>query len=83
MMESGNELFEVNGRVTNPTDTPQSVPDIRAELRDSAGRTVYSWTIARPVATLAPGASVEFNGAVLDVPKNARNLDLSLAATGR
>lgn len=77
-MASGNELFSVSGRITNPTDQPQPVPDIHANLLDAQDRIVFAWTIARPVATLAPGASVEFNGAVLDVPKNAKNLDLSL-----
>ena len=82
-MASGNELFSASGRIVNPTKTTQPVPDIRANLLDAQDRIVYGWTIARPVATLAPGASVEFNGAVLDVPKNAKNLDLSLAASGR
>jgi predicted Zn finger-like uncharacterized protein len=79
MMESGNELFEVNGRVTNPTDRVQSVPDIRAELQDTRGRTVYSWTITRPAATLQPGASADFDSAAVDVPKGATSLKLSLA----
>ncbi len=82
-MASGNELFSANGKIVNPTDTEQAVPDIRANLLDAQDRIVYGWTIARPVAKLAPHASVEFNGAVLDVPKNAKNLDLSLAASGR
>ena len=81
-MASGNELFSASGRIVNPTQMAQVVPDIRANLLDAQDRIVYGWTIARPTARLAPGASVEFNGAVLDVPKNARNLDLSLAATG-
>lgn len=82
-MASGNELFSASGRIVNPTDAVQAVPDIRANLLDAQDRIVYNWTIARPVARLAPGGSVEFNGAVLDVPKNARNLDLSLASSGR
>lgn len=81
-MASGNELFSASGRIVNPTKIAQRVPDIRANLLDAQERIVYGWTIARPVATLAPGGSVEFNGAVLDVPKNARNLDLSLASSG-
>lgn len=82
-MASGNELFSASGKIVNPTDTAQPVPDIRANLLDAQDRVVYGWTIARPVAKLAPGASVEFNGAVLDVPKNAKNLDLSLASSPR
>ncbi|HWW65558.1 MAG TPA: MJ0042-type zinc finger domain-containing protein [Sphingomonadaceae bacterium] len=75
---SGNELFSVAGKISNPTDQTQPVPDIQANLLDAQDRIVYAWTIARPVATLPPGGSVAFNGATLDVPKNARNLDLSL-----
>lgn len=74
---SGNELLAVTGRIVNPTDVPQPVRDIRAELRDTQGRTVYSWRIARPVPMLAPGASAEFDGAAVDIPRGAKNLHLS------
>lgn len=77
-MESGNELLEISGRVTNPTDTPQNVPDIRAELKDASKRTVYSWTITRPVRTLQPGASADFDSAAVDVPKGSTDVALSL-----
>lgn len=74
---SGNELLAVTGRIVNPTDAPQTVRDIRAELRDTTGRTVYSWTITRPVPVLAPGASAEFDSAAVDIPRGAKNLHLS------
>jgi len=74
---SGNELLAVTGRIVNPTDTPQTVRDIRAELRDTQGRTVYSWTITRPVPMLAPGGSAEFDSAAVDIPRGAKNLHLS------
>lgn len=76
-LASGNELFAVTGRVINPTREQQSVPDIQAELKDAQGRVVYSWTITPPVRTLAPGATAEFNSAEVDVPKGARELNLS------
>ncbi|KKC26193.1 zinc-ribbon domain-containing protein [Sphingomonas sp. SRS2] len=80
---SGNELLAVTGRIVNPTDRPQTVRDIRAELRDTSGRTVYSWTITRPVPQLAPGASAEFDSAAVDIPRGAKNLHLSfIGATG-
>lgn len=78
-MESGNELFSVTGRIVNPGETTQSVPNIRAQLLDSGSRVVYSWTIARPVARLAPGGTAEFDSAALDVPRAARALNLSFA----
>ena len=75
-MDSGNELLSVAGRVTNPTARPVRVPDIRAELRDAQGRTVYNWTIGAPVTRLAPGASADFNSAEVDVPQAARTIHL-------
>jgi predicted Zn finger-like uncharacterized protein len=76
-LASGNELFALTGRVVNPTRERQRVPDIHAELRDAQGRVVYSWTITPPVRTLAPGATADFNSAEVDVPKGARELNLS------
>jgi predicted Zn finger-like uncharacterized protein len=74
---SGNELLAVTGRIVNPTTTTQTVRDIRAELRDTQGRTVYSWTITRPVPQLAPGATADFDSAAVDIPRGAKNLHLS------
>jgi predicted Zn finger-like uncharacterized protein len=74
---SGNELLAVTGRIVNPTTVAQTVRDIRAELRDTQGRTVYSWTITRPVPQLAPGATADFDSAAVDIPRGAKNLHLS------
>jgi predicted Zn finger-like uncharacterized protein len=76
---SGSQLFAVSGKVVNPTDARQSVPDIRAELRDAQGRLVYSWTIRPEATTLPPRGTVEFNSAKLDVPVNSKKLALSFA----
>ena len=78
-LENGSELFAVSGQVTNPSASRQRVPDIRAELRDAQGRLVYSWTITPQQRTLAPGGSVDFNSAKLDVPANSKRLELSFA----
>jgi predicted Zn finger-like uncharacterized protein len=79
VMASGNELFAVSGRIVNPTATMQTVPDIRAELRDAAGHVVYGWTIAAPVRALAPKASADFDSAEVDVPRGSKALNLSFA----
>ena len=76
-LESGNELLTVYGRVVNRTQAPQRVPPIRAELTDSQGRVVYSWAISAPVSELAPGASTNFNSAVVDVPASVKRLKLN------
>jgi len=85
-LDNGSELFAVSGRVTNPTGRPQRVPDILAQLLDDAAargakrdKVVDSWTITPQRRTLAPGASMEFNSAKLDVPRSSRRLDLRFA----
>jgi predicted Zn finger-like uncharacterized protein len=77
---SGSELLAVTGRILNPTDSIQDVPDIRAELRDGQGRTVYSWTITRPAKSLPPGGSAAFDSAAVDVPRGSKALNLSFAS---
>jgi hypothetical protein len=79
-MASGNELLTVTGQITNRGDTIQRVPQIRAELRDAQGRTVYGWSISAPVSELHPKQSANFNSAEVDVPKGARALNLSFGA---
>jgi len=74
---SGNVLLMVTGRITNPTGSTQSVPQIRAELRDREGRVVHVWSIAQPVTELAPRQSATFNAAVVDPPAVGRNLVLN------
>lgn len=81
VMASGNELFAVSGRIVNPTATAQSVPDIRAELRDADGKVVHGWTIAAPVRTLAPKASADFDSAEVDVPQGSKALNLSFVGS--
>ncbi|PCD04392.1 hypothetical protein COC42_09005 [Sphingomonas spermidinifaciens] len=78
-LSSGNELFVVSGKVSNPSSSAQPVPDIRAELRDPQGRIVYSWTITPEMRRLAPNATVAFSSGKLDVPANSKQLDLSFA----
>lgn len=77
LLESGNELLAVSGRIVNPTDQVQPVPQIRAQLRDAQGRVVYGWAISAPVPELQPKQSATFNSAEVDVPRGARSLNLA------
>jgi len=79
-MPNGSEAFVVSGKVNNPTDAPQRIPDIRVELRDGADQLVYSWRIAPENRQLGPRASLDFTGAKLDVPPNAKVVELSFAS---
>ncbi len=79
MIAGGSQLFAVSGRIWNPTSIEQTVPDIRAELKDASGKTVYHWTITRPVPRLAPGASASFDGAAVDVPASSSKVNVAFA----
>jgi predicted Zn finger-like uncharacterized protein len=77
VLESGNELLRVYGKVLNVSDETQRVPQIRAELRDSTGRVVHSFFISAPVVELKPKESATFDSAETGVPNSARDLNLS------
>jgi predicted Zn finger-like uncharacterized protein len=77
-LESGNELLTVTGRVINPTGSEQQVPPLQAQLKTRAGKVVYSWTIAPPARSLAPGASASFNSAEVNVPPGGDELTITL-----
>jgi predicted Zn finger-like uncharacterized protein len=81
-LASGNELVVVSGRVINPSGTAQQVPPIKAELRDAAGKLLYSWEIAPPTRTLAPGATATFNSAEMDVPASGPDSTVTLTLKG-
>lgn len=78
-LTTGNELFAVSGKVLNPTDTRQRIPNIRADLRDAQRRVVYSWTITPERRFLGPRGQLDFNSAKLDVPGNVTMLELSFS----
>lgn len=79
-MPSGSELFAVSGKVVNPTDDKQHVPDVRVELRDQQDRLVYSWRITPQTREIGPKQAIDFNSAKVDVPSNARVVELSFAS---
>jgi predicted Zn finger-like uncharacterized protein len=71
---NGTVLLPVSGRIVNPTDSSQPIPDILVEIRDQQGRVVYSWTIPRPAPTVAARGSVGFESATVNPPKNGTKL---------
>jgi predicted Zn finger-like uncharacterized protein len=79
-MPNGSEAFVVSGKVINPTGEQQRIPDIRVELRDGADQLVYSWRITPENRALGAKASLDFTGAKLDVPPNAKVVELSFAS---
>jgi len=71
-LPNGAEFFGASGTVTNVGRETRKLPPILIVLRDAHDRIVYSWEVAPPQRTLAPGESVTINEAVTDVPKSAK-----------
>ncbi len=82
-LPDGTEYFAASGTIINPTDSEQSVPPMLVVLRDASGRIVFSWQMKAPTDTLAPGATVNFNEAKLDVPRAASQLEVGWAGAPR
>lgn len=78
-LPDGTIYFAANGTIINPTDRPQRVPPILAELRDAQDRIVYSWVIDPPIAVLPPGERRGFSEAKVDIPRAAETLTASWA----
>ena len=76
---NGTIYFAANGSIINPTDRPQRVPPIKAELRDATGAIVYEWIIPPPIAVLPPGERRNFSEARTDIPRRAVLLTASWA----
>lgn len=78
-LPNGTIYFAANGSIVNPTDQPQRVPPIKAELRDSTGAIVYEWIIPPPVDVLPAGERRSFSEARTDIPRRAVLLTASWA----
>lgn len=81
-LASGNALLTVTGRITNPTESVQRVPQLRAEVLDAQAKPVHSWSISPPVSELQPRQSATFNSAEMDVPTDAARLHLYFPSAG-
>ena len=79
-LPNGTIYFAVRGSIVNPTDRPQRVPPIKAELRDAGGAIVYEWIIQPPVAVLPAGERRSFSEAHTDIPRRAVLLTASWAS---
>ena len=71
-LPNGTEFFGASGTIRNVGRETRTVPSLLIVLRDARERIVYSWEVAPPKRSLAPGESVTVNEAVTDVPKSAK-----------
>ena len=76
-LPTGEEYFAFSARILNDSDKELPVPPIVVELRDDQGRLVFSWMTKADKARLKPNEEARVSESRLDIPKAARNLDLS------
>ena len=74
-LEDKSWFFEVNGTITNISQTSRSVPPVLMVLSDARGRQVYSAEINASKRVLAPGESVQINEALAPVPKAGKKAE--------
>jgi len=71
-LPNNTEFFGASGTITNTGRETVPVPSILIVMRDARERIVYSWEVAPPQASLAPGEVMRIDEAVIDVPKSAK-----------
>lgn len=82
-IKGANTVLPVSGRIVNPSDTSQPLFDILVEVRDPQGRSVYSWTIPRPAATIPARGQVSFESATVNPPKNGTKLKFTFIGAAK
>jgi predicted Zn finger-like uncharacterized protein len=75
-LPTGEEYFAFSARILNNSDHELVVPPVVVELRDDQGRLVFSWMTKADKSRLKPDEEARLSESRLDIPKNARNLEL-------
>ena len=75
----GRTVLTINGRIENPARREVPVPPIRARLCDGEGTLVASWTSPAPMTELPAGSAIGFDTAAIDVPAQARTVEIELS----
>ena len=72
----------IHGQIINPTDRPQRVPDIIAELLDAHGRVVYSWIITPQHRSVEAKGTLPIDDTAVNIPVSARETRLTFSGVG-
>ena len=73
----GSPYFIASGSIVNPTAEKLTVPSMLVTLKDASGRSIFNWEMKPPVATLAPGATVDFSQLKRDVPLASADINVN------
>ncbi len=80
VLEDGERVLRVSGRVVNVSEAELVVPEIYVSLRDMDERELYAWTIRMSIAALGPGQSGPFLTRLPNPPPEMRRADLSFVS---
>ncbi len=80
VLEDGESMLRVSGRVVNVSEAELAVPEIYVSLRDGDERELYAWTIKMSIAALGPGQSGPFLTRLPNPPPEMRRVDLSFVS---
>jgi predicted Zn finger-like uncharacterized protein len=75
-LPNGTEFFGAVGSITNVGRETLAIPSILIVMRDEREKIVYSWVVAPPQPSLAPGEKATVVEAVKDVPRSAKFVEI-------
>ncbi len=80
VIEDGETVLRVSGRIVNVTERDLVVPGIYVSLRDFEERELYGWTIDAGFTTLGPGQSSPFLARLSNPPAEIGSTVLSFVS---
>ncbi|KEO89205.1 hypothetical protein EH31_14330 [Erythrobacter longus] len=76
VLESGEEIFQVRGSISNVGQETVGVPSLLIVFRDAREKNVYSWVVVPSRRELAPGESLNVTEAITDIPPTAQAAEI-------
>lgn len=76
VLESGEEIFQVRGSISNVGQESETVPSLLIVFRDAREKNVYSWVVVPSKRELAPGESLNVTEAITDIPPAAQAAEI-------
>lgn len=71
VLETGEEIFRVRGKINNVGREAVSVPRLQVVFFDTDERPVFNWLVTPSKSELAPGETLNVTEAISDIPENA------------
>jgi hypothetical protein len=80
IIENGENVLRISGRVTNVSEVELAVPEIFVSLLDSDKRNIYAWTVNVGIALLEPGQVRPFLTYLPNPPPELREVDVAFVS---